>query len=103
MMHHTQVDIDIKSSASSRQVDSMPDTLKAAKVSQEGFLTFAALWRNVHSLAVATDLHYNSRGFFRKADFKVCTHSGECPCAACCTQQCAAAHRMNVCMPAGAT
>ena len=53
-----------------RQVDSMPDSLKTAKVSQDGFQTFATLWRNVHSLAVATDLHYNSMGFFRKADFK---------------------------------
>ena len=34
-------------------------------------LLLQALWRNVHSLAVATDLHYNSMGFFRKADFKV--------------------------------
>jgi Ca2+-binding EF-hand superfamily protein len=51
-------------------VDSMPDSLKTAKVSQDGFQTFATLWRNVHSLAVATDLHYNSMGFFRKADFK---------------------------------
>ena len=49
----------------------MPDSLATAKVSQEGFQTFATLWRNVHSLAVATDLHYNSMGFFRKADFKV--------------------------------
>jgi hypothetical protein len=48
----------------------MPDSLKTAKVSQDGFQTFATLWRNVHSLAVATDLHYNSMGFFRKADFK---------------------------------
>lgn len=55
---------------SSWQVDSMPDSLKTAKVSQDGFQTFATLWRNVHSLAVATDLHYNSMGFFRKADFK---------------------------------
>jgi hypothetical protein len=49
----------------------MPDSLRTAKVSREGFQTFATLWRNVHSLAVATDLHYNSMGFFRKADFKV--------------------------------
>lgn len=49
----------------------MPDSLATAKVSREGFQTFATLWRNVHSLAVATDLHYNSMGFFRKADFKV--------------------------------
>lgn len=53
------------------QVDSMPEELKNARVTREGFMTFAHLWRNVHSLAVATDLHYNSMGYFRKADFKV--------------------------------
>ena len=59
-----------------RQVESMPDSLKTAKVSKDGFQTFATLWRNVHSLAVATDLHYNSMGFFRKPDFKACIQPG---------------------------
>lgn len=52
-------------------MDDLPEELKGAKIPQQSFLTFTQLWRNVHSLAVATDLHFNSMGYFGRADFKV--------------------------------
>ncbi len=54
-----------------KQVGDLPEELKDAKVPAEAFLAFTELWRNVHALAVATDLHYNSMGYFRRDDFKV--------------------------------